>query len=293
MQNTAYSQTVSASGGISPYTYAVTSGSLPTGISLNSSTGVISGTPSGTGTSSFTVTATDAHSYTGSQAYSVTIASGNCSGYAYWGSACYAYVSSLANGGNTPVTNAASGYTGSGTAYCTTGSLSASGSCSALQCSAGTATWGAGCSAPVGALNYGANTGVTNTATGYTGSATVTCNNGSYSYSNTSCTATCGGTSVGGYCWYAGAIGASCTTTCASHGGYNAATLSYAGSGGTDANCTSVEAALGWGIRFSGDISLSGLGCFSWSGVGVYLDTLATTADATWSNGARACACNN
>jgi hypothetical protein len=55
------------------------------------------------------------------------------------------------------------------------------------QCSAGTAAWLTNCSAPVGVLNYGASTGVTNTAGGYTGSVTVTCNAGSYSYSSTSC----------------------------------------------------------------------------------------------------------
>jgi len=37
--------TVTASGGISPYTYSVASGTLPSGITLNSSTGAVSGTP--------------------------------------------------------------------------------------------------------------------------------------------------------------------------------------------------------------------------------------------------------
>lgn len=55
----AYTQTLSTSGGASPYTYAVTAGSLPSGLSLNTSTGVISGTPTTTGTASFTVRVTD------------------------------------------------------------------------------------------------------------------------------------------------------------------------------------------------------------------------------------------
>lgn len=75
----AYSQTLQAIGGTSPYTWAVTSGSLPSGLSLNSSTGVISGTPGSNGTSNFTVTATDSSSptpQTASAALSITIASG-------------------------------------------------------------------------------------------------------------------------------------------------------------------------------------------------------------------------
>jgi len=67
-----YNQTISASGGTSPYTFAVISGTLPTGLSLGSS-GNITGTTSGTGTFYFTIQATDASGYTGSQAYSVTI----------------------------------------------------------------------------------------------------------------------------------------------------------------------------------------------------------------------------
>ncbi|MHB8680279.1 MAG: putative Ig domain-containing protein, partial [Rudaea sp.] len=72
----AYSQTISASGGTAPYTFAVTSGSLPAGLTL-SSAGVLSGTPTAGGTFNFTVTATDSSTgtgpYKGSLAYTLTV----------------------------------------------------------------------------------------------------------------------------------------------------------------------------------------------------------------------------
>lgn len=71
-----YSQTITASGGVGSYTYALTAGALPAGMSL-SSAGVLSGTPTAGGNFSFTVTATDqstgAGPYTGSRAYSLTV----------------------------------------------------------------------------------------------------------------------------------------------------------------------------------------------------------------------------
>ena len=56
--NQPYTQTLQAAGGVGPYTYAVTAGTLPAGITL-SSTGIVSGTPTVVGANSFTVTATD------------------------------------------------------------------------------------------------------------------------------------------------------------------------------------------------------------------------------------------
>ncbi|MGC1547045.1 MAG: putative Ig domain-containing protein, partial [Rhodanobacter sp.] len=66
----AYSQNFSASGGTAPYTYAVTSGSLPAGLSLNTSTGALAGTPTAAGSFIFTVRATDSSTGTGAPFFS-------------------------------------------------------------------------------------------------------------------------------------------------------------------------------------------------------------------------------
>jgi prepilin-type N-terminal cleavage/methylation domain-containing protein len=63
----------------------------------------------------------------------------------------------------------------------------------------------------------------------------------------------CGGTLVGGYCWYTtGYSPVTCTQICSTHGGVNTATRDFAGSNGTDAQCAAVLTSLGfpndWGI---------------------------------------------
>jgi hypothetical protein len=57
-----FSQSFAATGGAGGFTYAVspTGGRLPPGLTLNSATGILSGTPTTPGTYTFTVTATDA-----------------------------------------------------------------------------------------------------------------------------------------------------------------------------------------------------------------------------------------
>ncbi len=70
--NSAYSQTITSSGSVGTVTFAISSGSLPAGLSLNTSTGVISGTPTSTTAATFTVRATDANGCTGSTSYTVT-----------------------------------------------------------------------------------------------------------------------------------------------------------------------------------------------------------------------------
>ena len=58
--NVPYSFTLAATGGVSPYTWLITAGTLPAGLTLNGATGVISGTPGKTGSvSGFTVQVTD------------------------------------------------------------------------------------------------------------------------------------------------------------------------------------------------------------------------------------------
>jgi uncharacterized protein YhjY with autotransporter beta-barrel domain len=69
----AYSQTLTATGGSAPYTFALTAGALPNGIALASG-GALSGTSTVVGTYTFTATATDGNGQTGSRAYTVTIA---------------------------------------------------------------------------------------------------------------------------------------------------------------------------------------------------------------------------
>jgi hypothetical protein len=82
----AYSETINAQGGTSPYTFAVTSGALPTGTTLNPSSGVISGTPTAASTFSFTITVTDSLGFTGSQAFQIIIAAPSGGGsYAFIG----------------------------------------------------------------------------------------------------------------------------------------------------------------------------------------------------------------
>jgi len=69
----AYTTTIAGSGGTGPYTFAVTGGALPAGLSLAAG-GTISGTVTGAGAYSFTVTITDtANACTGTTAYSGTV----------------------------------------------------------------------------------------------------------------------------------------------------------------------------------------------------------------------------
>jgi subtilisin family serine protease len=69
-----YSQTLAATGGTPPYTWSLDSGSFPAGLTLNPSTGAITGTPTAAGTSSFTAKVTDSATQTDTQALSIAVA---------------------------------------------------------------------------------------------------------------------------------------------------------------------------------------------------------------------------
>lgn len=67
-----YSQSLVASGGTAAYTFAVTVGSLPPGLTLSAS-GLLSGTPNSAGTYNFSVRATDANGCSGYRAFNMLV----------------------------------------------------------------------------------------------------------------------------------------------------------------------------------------------------------------------------
>ncbi len=71
---TFYSQSLSAVGGIPPYSWSLVSGALPSGLSPSNS-GQISGNPTSVGTLSFTMKVVDAASSSATQTFSLTIGS--------------------------------------------------------------------------------------------------------------------------------------------------------------------------------------------------------------------------
>jgi len=70
----AYSQTLTATNNLPPTTWSITSGSLPTGLTLNTSTGIISGTPSDYGTFTFTVRAANSMGGNDTKQFTMVIA---------------------------------------------------------------------------------------------------------------------------------------------------------------------------------------------------------------------------
>lgn len=72
--NQPYGATLAATGGTAPYTWSVSSGTLPGGLTLNATSGYISGTPSAAASATpLTVTVTDSASKTGTANLALTI----------------------------------------------------------------------------------------------------------------------------------------------------------------------------------------------------------------------------
>ncbi|MFC4589263.1 fibronectin type III domain-containing protein [Sphaerisporangium corydalis] len=71
-----YSDQLTFSGGTGPYVWSVSAGSLPPGITLNTGTGLLSGTPTTTGSSSFTIKIVDANNQSDTRAASLVIGVG-------------------------------------------------------------------------------------------------------------------------------------------------------------------------------------------------------------------------
>ena len=70
----AYSASVAAAGGVAPYSFSVAAGSLPVGLGLNSTTGVIAGRPSTAGEFSFIIGVSDSGGRTATRQFTITIA---------------------------------------------------------------------------------------------------------------------------------------------------------------------------------------------------------------------------
>lgn len=68
-----YFASVIGTGGMPPYRWSLESGSLPSGLLLNSTTGAVSGSPNKTGTFSFSVRASDSKQQSTQRAYSIMI----------------------------------------------------------------------------------------------------------------------------------------------------------------------------------------------------------------------------
>jgi hypothetical protein len=69
-----YSQQMAATGGVPPYTWSVSSGALPPGVTLNSSTGLISGTPTAAGNFGFQLAVGDKAAGKASGAFTIVVA---------------------------------------------------------------------------------------------------------------------------------------------------------------------------------------------------------------------------
>lgn len=70
---TAYTCALSAAGGLTPFTWSVSAGALPPGLTLTATNGVVSGTPSVVGTFTFTAAVADSSGGTATRVLSITV----------------------------------------------------------------------------------------------------------------------------------------------------------------------------------------------------------------------------
>ena len=79
--STPYTTTLSATGGVAPYQWSLAAGALPSGIQLQTSSGVMAGTTAVSGSFPFTAKVTDAAGSSATAAFTLTVSSVSASGF--------------------------------------------------------------------------------------------------------------------------------------------------------------------------------------------------------------------